>query len=69
MFCGHVATLTHEKRENLRPVIHKNIIVKIAFTCRLVKISYRKNFRVYGIRMSVAYVNVHVSRRLKEELS
>ena len=69
MFCGHVATLTHEKRENLGPVICENIIAKVAFTCRSVKISYRKNFRIYGIRMGVAYVNVRVSRHLKEELS
>ena len=48
IFCSHLATLTHEKRENLGPVIRKNIIAKILFTCCTVKFSYRENFRVYG---------------------
>ena len=31
------------------PVIRKNIIAKILFACCSAKISYRENFRVYGI--------------------
>ena len=44
-----MATLTHEKWENLGPVIHENIITKILFTCCSVKFSYHKDFHVYGI--------------------
>ena len=48
-----MAPLTREKRENLGPVIHENKIAKILFTCCSAKISYRENFRVYGIQVSV----------------
>ena len=53
MFCGHVATLTQEKHENLGPVIHENIIAEIAFTCCSAKISYRKIFSVYGTQFKL----------------
>ena len=41
-------TLIHEKRENLGPLMHKNIIAKIQFTLCLAKISYCENFCVYS---------------------
>ena len=48
MFCSHVATLTHEKRENLGPAICENIIARILLTCCLAKISYHENFCIYS---------------------
>ena len=43
-----MATLTHEKDENLGPVTHENIIMEILFTWCSAKISYHENFHVYG---------------------
>ena len=62
MFCGHVATLTHEKRENLGPAIRKNIIMEIVFTCCSAKISYHKNFRIYGTPLT-RYCGAHPNDR------
>ena len=33
------------------------------------KFTYRRNFCAYSIKVGVAYVGIHVSRHLKEELT
>ena len=38
------------------PVIRENIIAKILFASCLAKISYRENFRVYGIQLKLIFL-------------
>ena len=52
MFCSHEATLTRKKRENLGPVIRENSVYLL----------FSKNFRVYGICIKNAYLEVYLTR-------